>query len=243
MLPMPLLALALIALLPALPAAAQDRHQACLEEAASQPTQALERAQAWRQQGGGAAARHCAAAALAELQRYGEAALELEGVARLVENDARPGLLAEAAWLHLLGGDRDAADTALSEAIEQAPNNADLRIDRAIVRAEGERWWQAIDDLDRAWELAPQRTETLLLRAEAYRRVDAAELALDDLNRLLSLEPDNAEALMQRGIVQVELGESEAAAADWRQASDLDPQGEAGRIARENLQRLEAAAD
>src|SRR5690606_33378264 len=81
--------------------------------------------------------------------------------------------------------------------------------------------------------------EVLVLRAEAYRRVEAPELALDDLERVLALEPENAEALMQRGLVRFEMGDPEAARQDWRRVVELAPESEAGAAARQNLQQME----
>lgn len=242
LMPRSLLLLALLPLLllpPAGPAAAQDRYESCLRLAREQPAEGLERAQAWRRDGGGVAARHCAAAALAELGRHGEAAAHLRAVADAVDRQARPALLAELAWLLMLDGRPEQAETVQSEALSLVPDDLELRIDRAITRADRGRWWDAIDDLNHASELAPERIEVLILRAEAYRRVEAPELALDDLERALTIRPDHAEAMAHRGVVRFELGDLAGAAEDWQQVLRLDPDGAAARIAERNLEQLE----
>lgn len=236
----------LLALMPLLltavePAAAQDRYETCLRLAREQPAQGLERAQEWRRDGGGVAARHCAAAALAELGRHGEAAAHLRAVADAVDREARPALLAELAWLLMLDGRADQAEQVQSEALALVPNDLELRIDRAISRADRGRWWDAIDDLNHAHEAAPERIDVLILRAEAYRRVEAPELALDDLERALTIRPDHAEALAHRGVVRFQLGDMSGAAEDWQQVLRLDPDGAAARIAERNLEQLEGS--
>lgn len=238
----PLLLVAALLVVPQM-SAAQNRYDQCLQEVREQPEEALARAERWRQEGGGVASRHCAAAALAELGRYGEAANHLRAVADAVDPASKPSLLGELAWLWMLEGQPQRAEAVQSEGLEIAPDDVELRIDRAITRADQGRWWDAIDDLDHASGLAPERMEVLILRSEAYRRVEAPELALEDLERALTSQPDNAEALMHRGIVRFELGDSEGAAEDWRRVVELDPEGEAGSVAARNLERLEHSQD
>lgn len=206
----------------------------------TQPEEGLQQANAWHQETGSMAARHCAAAALGALGRFAEAAEHQRAVADAVDEPNRPPVLAELGWLWMLAGEPAEAEAAQSEALAINGNDPELRIDRAIARAELSRWWDAIDDLNRAHELAPERSEVLVLRAEAYRRVEAPELALDDLERVLELEPQNAEALMQRGLVRFEQGDAEAAVGDWRRVVEIAPQSEAGMVAQQNLEQLEA---
>lgn len=236
---LPFLLLSGVLLLPQ-PAAAQNRYESCMQAVQTQPEEGLQQATAWHEESGSMAARHCAAAALGALGRFAEAAEHQRAVADAVDAQSRPPVLAELGWLWMLAGEPAQAEAAQSEALDIRADDVELRIDRAIARAELSRWWDAIDDLNRAHELAPERSEVLVLRAEAYRRVEAPELALDDLERVLALEPENAEALMQRGLVRFEQGDPEAAAEDWRRVVELAPQSEAGQVAQQNLQQLEA---
>ncbi len=61
----------------------------CIELAMREPEIGFERAMAWRDLGGGIAARHCVAVALYGLGHFGESALRLE---RLVQENADAGL-------------------------------------------------------------------------------------------------------------------------------------------------------
>lgn len=222
-----------------MPAKAQNRYEACMQAVQSQPEEGLRQATQWHEESGSLAARHCAAAALGALGRFAEAAEHQRAVADGVEEQSRAPVLAELGWLWMLAGEAERAEAVQSEALALRPDDIELRLDRAIARAELRRWWDAIDDLNHAHELAPERSEVLVLRAEAYRRVEAPELALDDLERVLALEPENAEALMQRGLVRFEMGDPEAARQDWRRVVELAPESEAGAAARQNLQQME----
>jgi len=235
---LPLLLLSGLLLLPQ-PATAQNRYESCMQTVQTQPEEGLRQATAWHEETGSMAARHCTAAALGALGRFAEAAEHQRAVADAVDEQSRPPVLAELGWLWMLAGEPAQAEAVQSEALAIHGNDLELRIDRAIARAELGRWWDAIDDLNRAHELAPERSEVLVLRAEAYRRVEAPELALDDLERVLALEPQNAEALMQRGLVRFEQGDPQAAAEDWQRVVELEPQSEAGMAARQNLEQLE----
>ncbi len=63
-------------------ASAEQRYHACMDEVGSDAGQASRMAEEWRRQGGGDAARHCAAAADLALGRFAEAGEGLEALAR-----------------------------------------------------------------------------------------------------------------------------------------------------------------
>jgi len=232
------LLLILLFLLPGLPATAENRYERCMEAAQTQPEEGLDQALAWHEETGSTAARHCAATALGALGRFAEAAEHQRAVADAVDEQGRPPVLAELGWLWMLAGEPARAEAAQSEALSINGDDLELRVDRAIARAELQQWWDAIDDLNKAHELDPEQTEVLVLRAEAYRRVEAQELALDDLERVLALEPEDVEALMQRSLVRYEQGDREGAVEDWRKVIEIDPDTEAGQAAQQNLEQL-----
>ncbi|MFM8800189.1 MAG: hypothetical protein ACKOEE_06480, partial [Tagaea sp.] len=99
--------------------------------------------------------------------------------------------------------------------------------------------WEAIDDLDRAVDLAPERGDIYALRAAAYRRVEALDLAAQDAERAVELAPRAAESWLERGIVNRLKGDKPAARRDFRQVLLLDPDGETGDAARANIERME----
>ena len=256
----PLLALSIVlpALLSTAPTVAQSgtdsfaqgsdaqRYSECLSLASSAPEDAFEAALAWQQDGGGDAARHCAAVALLGQGLYRDAAERLETLAQTMLSPA-PGLLADVlaqagqAWL--LADDTQRAFAAQSAAIELAPKNIELLIDRSFALAQAQNYWEAIDDLNRAAELAPDRPDILVYRASAYRYVDAFDLALTDVNAALRIAPDDLEGLLERGILRRLSGDDAGAREDWLKVVTLAEDSPAAEAARSNLERLDVNAD
>ena len=221
-------------------------YMACMKLAREAPEEGYESALTWASQGGGEAARHCAAAALIELGRYGEAAERLERLAREASAAAvklRPALLAQSGQAWLLAGKPERARAVQSAALELEPDNVELLIDRSITLADVANYWEALDDLNRAQELAPDRAEVLVLRASAYRYLDSLGLARDDVDRALALDPGNPDGLLERGILRRLAGDTVGARADWIRVLALAPNGPAGDAARANLEKLDVKAD
>src|SRR3546814_13378327 len=98
-----------------------------------------------------------------------------------------------------------------------------LRIDRAMTLAAKGRYWEAIDDLNLALAADPRRVDALVLRASAYRYVDAPDFALKNVERALAIAPEHPEALLERGILRRLKGDVAGARADWLQLLDLPP--------------------
>jgi len=132
---------------------------------------------------------------------------------------------------------------AQSAALSLEPDNVELLIDRSVTLAQARNYWEAIDDLNRALELAPGRGDVLVLRASAYRYVDALDLAAEDLAAALAHNPDDVEALLERGILRRLTGDDDGARADWVRVVSLDPQGPAAEAARDNLERLDVKTE
>lgn len=203
-----------------------DAYAACLARIERSPSEAFERAQAWRAGGGGIPARHCAATALARLGHYAEAADRLEKLAHELQAGDR-GLAAEAlgqagnAWL--LNGSLERAQAVFTAALKLDGQNPELLIDRARAHAAAGGYERAAEDLDRALELAPERADALTFRASARRRLGRLDAAGSDLARALSLEPDRAEALLERGHVRFAVGDRAGARRDWLRVRLLVP--------------------
>ncbi len=115
---------------------------------------------------GGDGARHCAAVALIELGQYREAAQRLERLAadlrdpdlRETENTVLSlGVLVQAGQAWILAGDTTRAHAVQSAALDIAPDDVELLLDRAITRATAKNYRAAVDDLTRALDLAPGR--------------------------------------------------------------------------------------
>ncbi|MHA1113748.1 MAG: tetratricopeptide repeat protein [Alphaproteobacteria bacterium] len=230
-------------ILAAPPAAATEeqsaaRYAACLLRAQVSPEVALADARAWMSAGGAGPARHCEATALFGGGRFAEAGAALEALAHDLdegETKLRAAALGQAGRAWLLAGESEKARAAITAALALRPENVEFLIDRAIVQAEAGHFWEAIDDLNRAIELAPTRADAHAFRASAYRRVDSLELAVADAKQALALDPDNAEALLERGILHRMRGDEDAALAAWRRLLRTAPDGPAADAARRNL--------
>lgn len=220
------------------------QYAACMVLARDHPQDAYDSAGAWLAENGGAPAQHCRAAALIGLDRYAEAAdLLIQTANELATTDARVDILADlygqAAQAWLMAGDGEQALVAENAAVELAPDDVELRIDRAVVQVAVGQYWEAIDDLNRANELAPERADILVLRASAYRYVESPELALDDIGRAIAIDAGNAEAYLERGILEAETGDPAAARADFLKAVELAPESPTAEAAQARLQQLD----
>lgn len=242
-------ALCVVVALPAsLPAGAADsdfRLTACLERAKLDPPAARAAAEKWlAEERGGDAAALCVAMAAFHDGAFADAADRLEKLASgqtaaHAANAAR--LYAQAGWARLRAGSADAADRLYSRALEKAPQDVDLWIDRAFARAEAERFWDALADLDHAAKLAPNRAEPHIYRASAHKALGQPRQALADLERALELRPDDPQAVLLRGNVKAESGDLAGAEADWTLTQRLDKDDRGfGRSAAANLERLRA---
>lgn len=218
----------------------------CMKLAREAPEQAFEEALAWRDDNGGPAARHCVAVALIELGQPAEAAHRLELLAQeLAPGEPRTGseILGQAGQAWLAAGETARAFAAQSAALELAPGDVELLIDRSITLAGTGQFWEAIADLDRAAKLAPGHAEVLILRASAYRRVDGRDLALEDVQRALALEPGNPEGLLERGILRRLAGDRAGARRDWLKVLERAPDGPAAESARGHLEELDVKVE
>jgi len=212
----------------------------CIEIAMRQPETGFERALAWRDLGGGVAARHCVAVALYSLGQFREAALRLERlVQEITEQGLQTSVLSQAGNAWLMGEELERAHAALSAGLKLAPNNLDLLIDRSLVYAAAENYWDTVDDLNRALDVDPNNADALVFRASAYRYLDSLELASDDVNRALSFRPNHVAAYLERGIIRRLSANPDGAREDWMHTIRLAPDSPAASAARRNLERLD----
>lgn len=238
----------LLLLTPATGQAATDEAQKaeiynrCLAKAQSDPPAAYSDALAWHEAGGGLPARHCAAVALVGTRQYAEAAARLETLsteAAKQDPGLRVALLAQAAQAWLLSGRVERAAQLQNKAIESAPADRQLRVDRAVTRLTLGRSWEAIDDLNVAIELDPQDPEALLYRASAYRYLDVVDLAREDVRRAIRLDPRRPEAWLEQGILEQLAGDLPAARQSWLEVLRLDPDGPAASAARARIEDMD----
>jgi regulator of sirC expression with transglutaminase-like and TPR domain len=208
-----------------------NAYQNCVAAIDLNPSDAFEKALAWRSQGGGMQADHCAALALIALDEPGEAATRLDMLAR--RSDA--GTLTERAKL--------LAEVALSAALKLTPRDPELWTDRARARAAQLNWADAEKDLSNALTFDPTKPEMFVLRATA-RKAQGNNVGYKfDVDAALALDPTYPEALVERGIMKQEAGDIPGARADWIQVLVRAPEGPAADVVRNRIELLEVPED
>jgi tetratricopeptide (TPR) repeat protein len=236
-----------------LPAAAQrvgddiaTIHDRCVAFVRGNPKAGLERARLWKDQGGGFAADHCIAMALFQLKDYVAAAKLFETLATAMLGmpaDQRAQALDQAGLAWLDAREPERAKAAFDGALALHGEDPDLLIDRAQALADLKRYWDAIDDLNRAIELAPKRADAYIYRGTAYRYVDARDLAAEDIDRGLALAPNSTMGLLERGNLRRLKGDAAGARQDWLRVTELAPDSLEAKAAKINLSGLGASND
>jgi tetratricopeptide (TPR) repeat protein len=216
-------------------------HDRCVAYARQHPKDGLDKAKQWREQGGGFWADHCIAMALFLLKDYATAAKRFEELAAAMMGmpaEQRAIALDQAGQSWLDAGEFARAKAAFDGAIAFKGDDAELFIDRAQAFAAVKQYWEAIDDLNRAIDLAPRNAEAYIYRASAYRSVEALDLAMEDLERGLAIAPNNVLGLLERGNVRRLQGDAAGARQDWQSVVKLAPETPAGKAANLNLAKL-----
>ena len=223
-----------------------NAYQNCVAGIDINPADAFEKALAWRSQGGGMQADHCAALALIALDEPGEAATRLDMLAR--RSDAgtlmeRAKLLAEAGNAWLLASQPANAEVALSAALKLTPRDPELWTDRARARAAQMNWDDAEQDLTNALTFDAAKPEVFVLRATARKAQGNRVGYKFDVDAALALDPTYPEALVERGIMKQEAGDIPGARADWIQVLVRAPEGPAADVVRNRIELLEVPED
>ena len=221
-----------------------ERYDRCLGLLADDPRGAESLAQSW-QSAGGAAAAHCRALARIALGDPEDGATMLESIAggSAAPGAARAIVYDQAAQAWLMAGRAARAFAASTAAVQLAPDNPDLRIDRALAAESLGRWAAAAADLGRALDGDPRRPDALVLRGSALRQLGQVAAARADVERALTLDPEDVEALLERGILRQRGEDRSGARADWERAITLAPDSQAADLARQNLALLEVGAE
>jgi tetratricopeptide (TPR) repeat protein len=220
----------------------QQEYTDCMTLARRAPEDAYESALAWQGQGGGDAARHCAAVAMIGVGKYPEAAQALEKLGGDVSR-TKPGLAAEIfgqagqAWT--MANDTKHAYAAQTTGLKLNPQNVDLLVDRAVSEAALNDYKAAADDLTKAQTLAPERADILAYRASAWRYLGDLKRARRDADTAINLDPKNTDALLERGIIRRLTNDPEGARKDWLQAALIGAGTPAGDAAQLNLEKLD----
>ncbi|NKB54808.1 MAG: tetratricopeptide repeat protein [Alphaproteobacteria bacterium] len=217
-------------------------YENCMRLSRTDPDAALEAALAWQDMGGGGAARHCVAATYFSLGQYEQAATRFEKLAGEM-NDApepqRAAILAQAGTAWFRAEEMERAFAAQSAALELAPDDTEILIDRAMTLAGAKNYWEAIDDLNQVVARNPDRIEALVLRASAYRFVDAIPLAREDAEAAFRLAPERPEVLLEYGILQRLANDRDGARQSWLKLIRLHEGTPAADAAQRNLELLD----
>ncbi len=213
----------------------------CMALAPSKPDDAFEMATIWKGLGGGYAAEHCTAVALLYSGQPEFAARRLEVLAETIvaEPEFKGEILAQAGQAWLLHGDAPRAEAAFSEAVNLLRGRPVVLVDRAEARAAMGDYKGAVEDLTNAISADPDLVDAYTFRASAYRYLDEMGKAKADIEAALLLDPDSVPALLERGILFRLAGQDDAARDDWLRVLALDPDGEAGRLARLNIEKMD----
>ena len=213
-------------------------YNACLDMARKKPDAALELARKWWDSGGNFGPRHCIAIALVAQESYVQAAKILEDLADDAKNEIaalRADIYNQAGQAYYLAGMLDQAIPLFTKALLTKPRDAEFLIDRAVARDEFGQHFEAIDDLNLALEIAPDRAEAWLYRANAYRHVNSLDLALEDANRAVALSSRSPEALLERATIKFLRKDEAGARADLQSIVKLAPNSIQGEEAARRL--------
>lgn len=238
-------------------AAAQDesaRYNACIALTETDPDTAFDRAIAWRDDGGGMPARHCAALALDKLRLHEEAATRLEELAISAGSataDLRTQILAQAsrAWLNA-----DMAERALSP-LDRAVDLGEragvpittqfmVRLDRAALYTVLQQDEKAMEDAQFVL-LQPvipvrQRIEALYIRASIFHGRGEHQSVVNDASAAIDWGGTEPGLYLIRAEAYAGIGYPELARKDLLTFLEREPDGKRSDTARLMLEKLEA---
>ena len=85
------------------------------------------------------------------------------------------------------------------------------------------QWVEALEQFDRAIELAPKFSEAYNSRGLTYHMLEMRHQAIADFDQAVQVNPRYAEAFFNRALAKFELGAMREAIADMDKAIELDP--------------------
>lgn len=231
----------LLALLQAAAAPAPD----CPALLKTDPAKALQAANSRILQGGGVAAKQCAALAFAALEKWPAAAAAFEQAARHAEHDklgVAGDLWVQAANAHLAAGQPKEAAAALDAALLTGSLSGlakgEAHLDRARAQVALGKLAQARADLDEALKLAPDDPLAWLLSASLARRMGQLDRAGKDIEEAVRRSPDDASVALEAGRIALASGSPDAARIAFEGAIKVQPGSEAAKAAQAELDRL-----
>ncbi|GAB2177379.1 tetratricopeptide repeat protein [Dongia sp. agr-C8] len=227
-------------------AALEKKYQACMKAADKTPKAALKQAMEWEKAGGGDAARHCVAKSYMGLKQYDDAAMELERIAQTMSQVKAPLMAqlffqAAVAWKEF--GKPDLALNDIAQGLKLNKDSVELLVLRATIYGDQKKYFEALDDLNAAYDLTSDRGGILTLRARAYRGLGQLDLARDNVEMALKADPNDPDALLERGTQRAEAGDKDGARADWLKLLEVAPDSYAAENARTGLAAIDVQAN
>ena len=224
----------------------QAQYQACMALLDHDAAGALDSAVEWEKQGGGDAARHCKALALIRTGQVEDGALELERVAEAMPQVKAPlaaELFAQAGQAWIKAGNPQRALYAQNQGLKLNPKDVELLIDRALTYGSSGMYFESLDDLNAAIDLAPDNPDVYAMRAAAYRQLENPDLAEDNINQALKLSPSHPGALLERGYLRRARGDLKGAREDWLTVIQVMPGTDIANEAQKNIEKLDIPAE
>ncbi len=126
----------------------------------------------------------------------------------------------------------------MNEAVEADPDAHELLQKRAEMAISPLRNYRdAVDDMGRAIEMAPEIGDYYDLRGQAYWYLREYERALEDFNKAIEVDPACARAYYHRGNFYEKLQRYESAIEDMNRAVELEPETRSYKRRLEELKR------
>jgi tetratricopeptide (TPR) repeat protein len=225
------------------------RGRKCAALADSNPTAAIDEAQAWAAAGGGMAARQCLGIAQSTLEQWPAAAATFEGAAKDAQIATDP--MAVVLWMQAgnaaLAGDdparaRAAFDRALALPGLSDEMKGEVHLDRARAGVAVNDLPGAKGDLAEATRLVPRDALGWLLSANLARRMKDLPLAFSAIRQAAALSPDDPSIAYEAGNIAAASGNMADAKAAWTRAATAAPDSNAGKAATLALKGGEAAS-
>lgn len=221
----------------------------CPDLLKADPARALEVANGRILQGGGVAAKQCAALAFAAMEKWPAAAAAFEQAAREAERNRSStagDLWVQAANAHLAAQEPAQAVAALDAALLTGSLSGfaqgEARLDRARAQVALGKLPEARADLDQALKLVPEDPLVWLLSASLARRMGALDRAQADIDQAAKLSPDDSSVALEAGRIALAANAPAAARVAFEGAIRNQPASEAAKAAQAELDRLKAPA-
>ena len=167
----------------------QQRLQACMKKAEDVPDMAVADAESWFKKGGGDNALLCRATALFHRGEFGQAGRDFSVLATHEKDAHKSSLLyVQAGRAFQSAQDYPKSDSAYGVALKLEAQDPDIWVDRATERAAAQKYWDAVNDLNKALAIMPDMPEALRLRGQVWYKLGMEHNAEDDFGHSAEIQ-------------------------------------------------------